>query len=278
MLAALAWMIVQRAREVAAPRALLERLRGHRFELVAACCAVAYLAFPAITSNGATYVYHRFLAPALALGFVSAAPRGVALHRVPRALCALLPAATLLVLWPAFVESTRNFDDLEALLPLIDKGSAVATISTAPNYNGYVRASLAVRAVTVRGGRMLYSFVESPIAPVRFARDKEWMNPIDRVEVDEHELCPAWDLTRFKYLLMITPQSELQYLATLALKPEAKLIATRGEWALFESQLPVVPVDAPDALAPALCLKDTIAARMDRELLEVSKRLHADGP
>jgi hypothetical protein len=276
--AAILWMVVRRARaSTRSASAGLARLREHRFELIAACCAAAYLAYPA-TMNGATYVYHRFLAPALALTLISGAPRGrLGLDRVSRGLCALLPVATMLVLWPAFIESSRNYDDLEALLPLIDKASAVATIATAPNYNGYVRGSLAVRAVTERGGRMLYSFVESPIAPVRFARDKEWVNPVERVESDQHEFCPRWDLTRFKYLLMNTPKMELQYLATLALKPEARLVATRGEWALFESTLPVVPIDAPDALAPAACREDTIAARMDRAFAEVSRRIGQQG-
>jgi hypothetical protein len=229
-----------------------------------------------VTLNSATFVYHRFLPPAFAVAAIVVSPRridatrdtprvDVRIHRLAALLAGIVPLASLLIVWPAFAEQSANFAQIEKLTPFIQKGSAVAAVAAGSmSTHGFVKPTLAVRAVTDRGGRMLYSFAESPISPVMIRPEYQWPEPIERIVPNEANFCPAYDLTRFRYLLLHTNDAQLQYIVTQALKPEANLVETAGEWALYESTLPTVPLMSPDSKAPSPCPRGNLGARMDR--------------
>jgi len=216
------------------------------------CCFAAYFAYPA-TLNSATFVYHRFLPPAFAVAAIVVSPRQLAIadapridahvHRLAALFAGIAPLASLLIVWPAFADQSRNFKQVERLTPFIAKGSAIAEIATGNmTTHGFVKPTMAARALTDRGGRMLYSFAESPIAPAMIHKEYQWAEPIARIVPKEANFCPSYDLTRFRYVLMHTNDAQLEYVVTQALKPEARLVETAGDWALYESTLPTVPL------------------------------------
>ena len=233
---------------------------------------MGYLAYP-LTLNGATLVYQRFLSPAFAIAAITASPRlrtieaspfaGPRVYRLAKFVAAIVPLALLLVVWPAFAEEGQNYRSVRTLVPLIEKGSAVATLTIdMSKAHGFVKSSMGMRAVTERGGRMLFSFSESPIAPVMFDRRWEWSEPIARVITNQNDFCPAYDFTRFRYVLFQTNEVQVEQIATLSMKPEAKLLEQDGEWALFESKLPIVPLETADGVAPSPCPNGTLGARL----------------
>ena len=59
-----------------------------------------------------------------------------------------------------------------------------------------------------------------------------------------------------------------------ALQPEEELVASQGEWDLFRSTLPVVPLDAPDAPLPSP-LPETLGERVNR-LAHAPREKNAD--
>ena len=264
------------------------RLHAYRFEIFAACCFAAYVGYP-VTLNGATLVYHRFLPPAFAVAAIVVSPRKLAdprtpflgprIYRLAAFMAAIIPLASLLIVWPAFADQGRNYRDVGKLIPFIAKGSAIAAIASDTTDNhGFVRPTMAIRAVADRGGRMLYSFSESPIAPVMIDKRWEWAEPIERIIPNENNLCPAYDFTRFRYLLFHSTDVQLEYIVSQSLKPEAKLVESAGEWSLYESTLPLVPLETPEGAAPAKCPHGSLGTRMQvtstelRDLLSNTKR------
>jgi hypothetical protein len=265
------------------------RLHAYRFEIFAACCFIAYVGYP-VTLNGATFVYHRFLPPAFAVAAIVVSPRkareagapgpfaGPHVYRLTAIFAGVAPLASLLVVWPAFADQSRNYDDVKKLIQYVAKGSAVASIAgTSQGDHGFVKPTMAVRAVAERGGRMLYSFSESPIAPAMIRKEWEWAEPIERILPNEHQLCPSYDLTRFRYVLFHTSDAQLEYIVTQALKPEAKLVEVAGSWALFESTLPTVPLETPDGAAPSPCPHGNLGERMQRTAAILREMMMSQG-
>jgi hypothetical protein len=80
--------------------------------------------------------------------------------------------------------------------------------------------------------------------------DKEWIHSMDRLEGRPLELRPAWDFVRFRYLALVTSTPGVGKVVEMALRGDARLVASRGDWFLFESVWPVVPVDSDDAPLP----------------------------
>jgi hypothetical protein len=259
---------------MAGARALLH---AYRFEAFAASCMLAYLAYP-VTLNGATYVYHRFLPPAFALGAIALAPRGRRpvdrprrLHPLTTFLAMVLPLASLLIVLPAFAEESQNYRDVVRLSPHVTKGSAVMILAGTARTHGYVRATMGNRIVAERGGRSLFSFSESPIAPVMVRPAARWSEALSRIIPDNNRLCPAHDFKRFKYLMFHTNDVQLEYLMAQSLRPEARLVDVAGEWALFESTLDVVPLTAHDVRAPDPCPGDTLGVRLGKSAADLRR-------
>lgn len=153
---------------------------------------------------------------------------------------------------PSLADAAANHRALESLLPNIALRSAVAGIDLDPNQAGrsFAVGSGLSRVLTERGGRVLYSFTESTVAPVRIHPDLQWNEPPGRIVFDNYQLRPSHDMTRFRYLLVHSSGEQTTRIAAAAMAPDALPIASAGEWTLFESTHEVVPMDAPDVALP----------------------------
>jgi hypothetical protein len=164
-----------------------------------------------------------------------------------------VPLAWIVVVLPEFARADRERRDVDRLLPWIEEGSAVAVLGVGPQ--GEVTPSNPVaqgnRVLAVRGGRALHSFTEYPIAPVLVRKEIRWDEPMLRVYRSPVNLRPAWDLTRFRYLLLRIPDAPRASLVERALAPDGRFVAQTGAWWLFESTHLTAPVDAPDAPLPS---------------------------
>jgi len=265
-MAAIPWLLfaVARARRGPAPQGLRARAHALRFELLALVLFAVYLVAP-VNIKGTTLVYHRFLPPAWAVVAVSAAAHTRSIARaVPRALCAALPVASLLISWPTFVDSNRVYTTLEALLPRMQPGTAVMSLNFGPPEPHRLWSPTVVmgHVVAVHGGRALYDYTQSPVSPVAQRPEKEWIEPVERLEGRPDAVRPEWDLTRFRYLLVWTGRPGLGAAIELAIQDCARLLAHEGDWYLFESTLPQVPIDADDAPLP-VPRPSTLRRRLD---------------
>jgi hypothetical protein len=226
----------------------LERVRAlgrrYRWELLALLCFVGYLAFP-LTLNSATLVYQRWFPPAFATFVVVSAPRDlwVRAAKTARIVVFILPLATLLVAWPAFADSGRAYKALEELLPLIAPGSAVAELDLGPGdpSRTFSLGPSGGRILATRGGRLDFAFTDSPISPVIIPKAYRWNESLIRLGFDCWAFRPEHDFKSFRYAIIRTSDPGVAALAQIALAPEAHVVATAGEWVLFESNLPVIP-------------------------------------
>ncbi len=245
-----------------AAASLRARLSVFRFELLSGAVFVLYLVAP-FSFLGATLVYERFLAPAALIGLIGLAPRRAAQatarpgatsrwHALAVILAGAVSVATVLVVLPDFVESSINYNALEHLLCRIPGGSAVAAVELDADDEGRTFSAITSlsRVLARSGGRVMYSFTDSPVAPVRVAPRFQWNEPALRLMNDSLWFCPAHDFTRFRFLLLHSRRAYDMKVADEALLPYATPIASDGEWALLESRLDVVPLTAPDVPLP----------------------------
>ena len=227
-------------------------LQEQRFLLLALASAALYLVLPT-AFNGASLVSQRFIAPAFAIGALAAASGSAGRASfVPKLLAAALPLEALFLLWPSFVESSRAHEQFLVIANQIPLKSSVAAIDLELDQSGrtFTVASQLSSVLPLRGGRVLYSFTDSTVAPVRVATQYQWGEPAARIMVDPYALRPAYDLTRFEYLIVHSVDPNRLQIAAIAMAPDAKLVDIRGEWALLRSTLDVVPMTAPDAPLP----------------------------
>jgi hypothetical protein len=225
-----------------------------RFAVIGGVWAALYLAMP-MAFSGATLLYQRFLPIACALLVVVLAPPASATLRPLLPLLAATPSvATLFLVLPSFGAADRGYRDLDAVLSHLDPCSAVAQLDLTPRALGPVSPvpGAAARALSVRGGRLLFSFTDASVSPVVVRRGHRWNEPVLRIVRDPTEFRPAHDFRRFRYALVrLAPEYvELSPVIAAVLAPEGKLVAESGEWLLFESMLPVDPIDSPDVPLP----------------------------
>jgi len=223
---------------------------GARFVAVGAAWTLLYLAMP-LALGGSTLLYQRFLPLALAVLLVAAAPPADApLRPLAPFLAATVPVATLLVALPSFGTADRVFRELDAILAQVAPCSAVAQLDLTPQAPSAVAPipGAAARVLAARGGRLLFSFTDAPTSPVTVPPAHQWNEPVLRMTRDPTEFRPAHDFRRFRYALVrLAPDHALLApLLTAIMAPEGKLVAQSGEWLLFESALPVDPLDGPD--------------------------------
>jgi hypothetical protein len=253
---------------------LVEHIRvwaiKYRWELVSALLLVAYFAFP-LTLNGATLVYHRWFPPAFAIFAVAAAPSDLSTRsaRVPRLALAALPLATLVAVLPSFVDSNREYRNLENLLPAIEPASALAVLNLGPGdtTRTYSLGPAGGRILATRGGRLAYAFTDSTVSPVVIPRRYQWTETLFRVGFDCWSFRPVHDFKRFRYALVFATDPGLMKLASFALQPEAEYVTESGDWALFRSKLPVVPLlsrDEPMEKPPAETLRERIKSLVEQ--------------
>jgi hypothetical protein len=222
--------------------------RRHRWEVLAVACFAMYFAFP-LTLFSATLIYQRWFPPAFAVMVIVAAPRDLWTRaaRVARLVAFALPPATLLVAWPAFADANRAYQDLETLLPLVEPGTSVAALNLGPGdpSRTFSLGPFGGRVLATRGGRLDYAFTDSPISPVVIPKKYRWSESTIRLGFDCWAFRPAHDLKSFRYVIVRTPDPRLIELLQVAMYPEARFVATAGEWTLFESTLLVIPPASP---------------------------------
>jgi len=265
--------VVMRLRAADAPS--VERttsfVEQHRFALVGAGCAVLYFVMP-IAYGGSTLLYQRFLPPALALLVVALAPReGASLRPLAYVIAAAMPAASLFLLLPSLGDADRRFRELDQVLPLVARNSAVAQLDLTPRSPGVVAPipGAAARALAERGGRLLFSFTDAPTSPVVIPAPHQWNEPVLRLGYDPMAFCPEHDFRRFRYALVrIAPEwSQVAPLIAAVMAPEGRVAGEAGEWILFESTLPTSPLASPDVPLPVpapASLRDRIAGMKGR--------------
>ena len=244
------------------PLAWLDR---NRFAVLASLLFALYLAAPYSLNFGA-FFYVRFLAPAFTLAVLVAAPgegaRGPGV--VAPALALLL--APLAIALPQLAAATAQTRALEPLLGRIERGSSVAVIHLGKYDHALLfdPTSLGNRVLGERGGRELASFTEYPIAPVVIAPALRWDSIVLRTSARSGALQPATDLRRIAWVLVSLHDPGLAPLVARAFEPEARLEAASGEWMLFHSRLPQLPLTAPDAEPDASA--ETLQDRVTRAL------------
>jgi hypothetical protein len=164
-----------------------------------------------------------------------------------------LPVASVLIGWPALADSDRVYSDLAALADYVEPGSAMMALNFGnnPAHRLWNPVDAMATLVAERGGRALFDYTQSPVSPVAQRPEKEWANAVDRMEHDPFQLRPDWDFTRFRYLFLITNDKAFAAAATLAMRDQARFVDAKGDWFLYESRLPRVPIDADDALLPS---------------------------
>ncbi|HEY2517464.1 MAG TPA: hypothetical protein VGI39_41610, partial [Polyangiaceae bacterium] len=237
----------------------------HRFGLLAVLFFVCFLGFPASVNFGG-FLYVRFLAPAYVVGAI-AWGRGRRSSALLGAICAAVPVAWLMVALPEFARASEERRSLDELIPQVAEGSAVAVLELSepgppPPSEPAAQGS---RVLAMRGGRMLHSFAEYPIAPMIVRDGLRWDEEMLRVYGAPWRFLPAWDLTRFRYLLVRVAEAPRAPVFARALAPDARLLGAAGAWYLFETTHAMVRVDAPDARPPSSGL-ESMVRRVDRVL------------
>ncbi len=230
-----------------------EAAHHFRFEIVGVLLVLGYLVAP-IKVNATTLVYQRFLPPAWILLTVTACTRAPLDRpwRLPRMLAAFVPFAPLLTAWPTFAANGRLYSDLDATITHMDRNSSYIVVELGPDGDsGLVAPANTVgHVVAALGGRSFHDFTSSEIAPVYQRREAQWITAYDRMNGTPYEMMPSYDLTRFRYALLHTPDEGIANVAVVALAPDARMIFRQGEWTVMESTLPLVPIDALDEPTP----------------------------
>ena len=235
-----------------------------RFELFGALMFTAYLLVPH-GFHGVTMLNGRFFGPAYAVLAVSSAPKiGERVGLVARALAVALPISVLLLVWPQFIDSDRCYRDLDVILARIGKGASVALVEMGMPVARPVRVFSAsaggARALAVKGGRGLYPFVRSPIAPVMQSKAYLW-DEVDTRLIDTMSFRPSYDLHRFRYVIMHSQDPKILMAGSLAMLPEARVVESAGERVLMESTLEQVPLLSGNG-APPLASDKTMHKRV----------------
>jgi hypothetical protein len=257
----------------------LGRLQGlllrYRFEAF----AFALLLTAAVSPDryqGATLLHQRFLAPAWALFALAAAPRG-APSRLAKLATACLPVGMALLSWPQFLDSDQTYRHLDELMARIPMNNSVAlAVVDRPLYRTrvYSAGTGPARSVVLRGGRSAVGLYTSPISPVQIRREYRW----DELDVrmilsGSMTLMPSHDLKRFEWVVAESRDPRVREALIVAFQPDADYVATSGEWMLFHSTHPQVPMTSADM--PPSAVKDTI---FDRVSYMVRRNEHPPPP
>lgn len=229
-------------------------LLHYRFELTGLLFLIGFFAAP-LAWNGATLLHSRLAGPAWGLLALTAGPRFDPPRIVTKLTAAVLPIGILLLSWPQFFDSDRTYRDLDSLIARIPKNSAVALASVdRPVYRTrvYSAATGPARCVADVGGRMSLSLVISPISPVMIRPEYRW-DELDRRVLwsGSRTLKPAHDLRRFGWVIAQSRDPQTRAIIITAFKPDAEIVAAKGEWLLLRSTHPQVPMTVPDDPPPA---------------------------
>jgi hypothetical protein len=223
-----------------------------RFELIGAVHVLAFFTVP-FTWNAATLLHERFLGPGWAIFAVLATSRA-GTPRVGKLVAAVTPIAVVAISWPQFVDASRTYSDLDAIIAAIPKNAAVtqaivdrAIIPT----RVYSATTAPARVVADRGGRGGLTLTFSPISPVVVAPEYRWDEYTFRIAyMGSSTLRPAWDLDRWEWVVAQSRDPAVREAVVEAFRPDAEFVTARGEWMLFHSTHPQVPMTSPERLPP----------------------------
>jgi hypothetical protein len=178
---------------------------------------------------------------------------------------ALFVAAVLAAV-PQLQAALQQSRAIEPILGRVDMNSAVAVLHFGRHDPSLLFNPAALGNVVLarRGGRLLSSFAEYPVAPVVVRPDLRWDSILVRTTTKSGLFAPASDLRRVRWLIVHVYETPLAPLVIGGLSPEAELVDTSGEWLLFRSTLPTVPIDSPDD--PSDPGADTLQDRVNRLL------------
>jgi hypothetical protein len=224
-------------------------LLRYRYELTGFGFLTLYFVMP-FNWRGATILYERFLGPAWALFVICAAPRSDT-PRLAKLVGSVVPIGILLVSWPQFADADATFRNLDVIIAAIPKNSSVAlAVLDRPIYRTRVYSASVgpARTVAERGGRFGLSLAMSPIAPVQVRPQYRW-DEFDRrtVASGSRSLQPAHDLNRFGWVIAQSRDVAVRDSLIEAFKPDADVVMIQGEWLLFRSTHPQIPLTSPDA-------------------------------
>ncbi len=245
----------------------------YRYAVLALVFFFMFLGFP-MSLAGTTLLAHRFLPASCVLLVVACAPRHTTLLRA--VLLGVVPLAMLGIQTKSILETDVRHRDLDAVLAHLPDNTAVAQLDLTPQLPSVVAPvpGAANRALTLHGGRMLFALTDMPPNPIYVRADAQWNEPMLRLAHQPYAFLPSHDARRFSYLLARNKNAKYRALAVTALQPEEELVASQGEWDLFRSTLPVVPLDAPDAPLPSP-LPETLGERVNR-LAHAPREKNAD--
>jgi hypothetical protein len=237
-----------------------------RFEILVVGLFGLYFTMP-LTWSGSTLIHQRFLAPAFALALLTFSPRARGAPGWAPVLAAF-PVTMLALTLGGFVEADRSYRDLDAVLLRMEDRSAVAQLDLTPRAPSVVApvVGAGARALAVHGGRLLFSFTDTPAAPVSVPPEYQWNEPVTRLSNYPYAFSPAHDLLRFRYVLARLTVPDLVPAIVQAFAPEASLVTREGPWLLFESTLPLVPLTAKDDALPEPA-PETLGQRVQAALL-----------
>jgi hypothetical protein len=233
-----------------AGRSLRERLLDHRFELLVLLLLAGYFTFP-LTLHGATLVYHRFLPPAWAVGVVALARRREGapdLHRLAPLACSVVPLAALVIATPVFLDADATYRDVDELVAPIERGQSIVAVELGPTkgHRLFSAATAEGHVVALKGGRAFFDFTLSHISAAYMKPEHHWQLTYARIGKAPYLLRPEYDMRRFRYALVHTKDPMRGAASVHAFAPEARFLGHKGEWYLFESTLPLLPLTAPD--------------------------------
>jgi hypothetical protein len=166
---------------------------------------------------------------------------------------ALVPLGVLALGLPMFAESSRASAEVGPLFDRVPPRSAVALLELTPQqpWRPFSTGSQSYRVLAARGGRISYSFTDSPVSAALLEPAFRWNDYVARCADRPLSFRPGHDLTRFAFVLAHVEDAELGRALVRAFTPEATLLETSGGWMLFASTLPTVPLESPDAAPPA---------------------------
>jgi hypothetical protein len=242
-------------------RALLHRFR---YECLGFVYLAAYFTMP-FNWKGVTLLHERFLGPAWMMIVICAGPRG-ATPRLAKFAGAVLPLGILLVNWPQFANADQTFRVLQRVIEQVPMGKTTS-ICIMDHPIPFARAFSAgpgpARALAERGGRSGLSLVDSPISPVRIKPEFAWNEIAFRTHVyGSRAFMPTHDFKRFEYVIGGSRDPRLREKLVRAFAPEGDVVYREGEWILFRSHAPSLPMDARDERPPESALDDTIIHRV----------------
>jgi hypothetical protein len=265
LVAAILWRLPERPPPATPPAGWRARLREHRFCLLLAALLLLYFAAPYSVNFGA-FLYVRFLGPAFVLGVMLIAPRAQARGALVVAPALALFLAPVFAAVPQLQAAGVQSDAVSPLIDRIDEGSSVAVLHFGKYDHSLLfdPTSMGNRVLARRGGRLLSSFADYPIAPVVIRPEVRWDSILLRTSAKSGQLAPASDLARIRWVLVQVHEAPLLPLIVRGMAPEGELVEAAGEWLLFRSTLPPLPLDAPDG--PAEPRAETLQDRVTRAL------------